>query len=304
MTNGRMRTVDAASGYHVETVKLESIPTQRSAALESTKSLKWNKPLKLVCQWCNARFTNHKFRLFCGDECRMAAYNAERRYPWNQKELDYLASQIGTYPITGIIHKFRQRFDVTESMLSQDQIYRKIVKIAQSEGLRIRNRDDNLCMSEWARVLNMPKSTFRNLVMEKGIKHESSGTLLKTLKRTDIKKYILSNPLPFDEIPIDVLTWLFDGNLKPLIASATAMIEKSAFVQGARRKVVCVETGQIFQSIQSAAKHCNISISQMLKRLASRQAVWLPVSVRTNEKAPFHFAYYFNLVHGWGKKYG
>lgn len=297
------RTVDAATGYQVGTVHLESFQKGKSAATKPRKRFKWGKPLKMICQWCDKQFTGTRFRLFCDDTCKKAACNSRGLHPWKQEELDFITDMIGTYAYGQMLERFRAKFGYTQKELSDESLRNKIKTIASSEMLVTKDRDDNLSATEWGKLLGVSRNVINSWVEKGYVKRHDITPRIQVIKRYSIKTFALQDPLWFDDISKEYLIWLFDGKIEPLIQSANLAVAESRIPAHKPTKVICLETQQIFKSIDAARKHFGLYKRAIKNCLETQQPVLVSVGKHSPEKKTVHLQYYFNLVHGWGKKY-
>ena len=212
-------------------------------------SKKHSRPLNLLCQQCDERFTNDRFRLFCSHECKVEYYAELDRHLWSKKEEDYIIGLIGLYPTREIVRRTKNWLTVK---VPDSHIKQKVEELARQEGLKIGDRTDNHSIGAWARLLGINQLRIHRWIA-KGLKSRRSGKE-HMISHKSMVAFAKSNPSCFQSIERQYLEWLFEDEL-----AWVDIILGSKPIKAPVRSVLCVTSGKTYASLTKAEEAEKVS---------------------------------------------
>ena len=223
-------------------------------------SKRHDRPLNLLCQQCDERFTNDRFRLFCSHECKVEYYAELDKHLWSKEEEDYIIGLIGLYPTREIVRRSKNWLTVT---VPESHIKQKVEELARNEGLKIGDRTDNHSIGAWARLLGNINELRIHRWIAKGLKSRRSGKE-HMISHKSMVAFAKANPSCFHSIEQQYLEWLFADELGwvDIILSAKP-------VKAPTRPVFCITSGKTYDSLTKAERSEMISRDRIKRSIVS-----------------------------------
>lgn len=213
-------------------------------------SKRHNRPLNLLCQQCDERFTNDRFRLFCSHECKVEYYAELDRHLWTKEEEDHIITLIGLYPMREIVRRMKMWLKVK---VPESHIKQKVEVLARQEGLKLGDRADNHSIGAWARLLGDINQLRIHRWIKRGLKAKRSGKEYMISHRSMVA-FAKDNPSYLQSIERQYLEWLLEDELEwvDIILSAKP-------VKAPTRPVLCITTGNTYASLTKAEADVSVS---------------------------------------------
>ena len=220
--------------------------------------------LNLLCQQCDKRFTNDRFKLFCSHECKVEYYRFIGRHLWTKEEEDLISDLIGQYPTAVIVRKVKRQI----KDVSANRIRMKVEELAREQNVYIGDRVENCSVAEWARILGIGELRIHRW-LKKGLKSSRSGKE-HMITYNSMRKYGSEHPSDFHSISRDNLKRLFhEPSHNKYVNTILAAKPSKAPV----RRVQCLTTGKVYSSLTSAEKELAISRNTIKRGIVSDLAV-------------------------------
>lgn len=220
-------------------------------------SKRHNRPLNLLCQQCDERFTNDRFRLFCSHECKVEYYAELDRHLWTKEEEDYIIGLIGLYPTREIVRRTKNWLTVK---VPESHIKQKVEELARQEGLKIGDRTDNHSIGAWAKLLGINQLRIHRWIA-KGLKSRRSGKE-HMISHKSMVAFAKSNPSCFQSIERQYLEWLFEDEL-----AWVDIILGSKPIKAPVRSVLCVTSGKTYASLTKAEEAEKVSRNRIKRSI-------------------------------------
>jgi len=159
--------------------------------------------LNLLCQHCDSRFTNDRFRLFCTHQCKVDYYKNLGKHLWGEDEEALISSYIGLYPTAVIVRKVKPKL----KDVSTNRIKIKVEELARKQDKYIGDRVENLNIAGWSKMLGVCSLRVHRWV-KKGLLSRRSGKE-HMITYGSMRKYAVANPSDFHGVTREVLEKLF-----------------------------------------------------------------------------------------------
>lgn len=223
-------------------------------------SKRHDRPLNLLCQQCDERFTNDRFRLFCSHECKVEYYASLDRHLWTDEEEQYIIDLIGLYPTREIVRRVKSWLTVK---VPDSHIKQKVEVLAQREEMKLSDRVDNHSVGAWARLLGNINELRIHRWVAKGLKSRRSGKE-HMISHKSMVAFAKANPSCFHSIEQQYLEWLFADELGwvDIILSAKP-------VKAPTRPVFCITSGKTYDSLTKAERSEMISRDRIKRSIIS-----------------------------------
>ena len=227
-------------------------------------SKRHNRLLNLLCQQCDKRFTNDRFKLFCSHECKVEYYRSIGRHLWTKEEEDLISDLIGQYPTAAIVRRVKRQI----KDVSANRIKMKVEELAREQNVYISDRVENCSIAEWARILSVGELRIHRW-LKKGLKSRRSGKE-HMITYSSMRRYASEHPSDFHSIPRDNLKRLFSEPSHDKYVNAILAAKPS---KAPVRPVQCLNTGKVYPSLTSAEKELAVSRDTIKRAIASGLAV-------------------------------
>ena len=216
--------------------------------------------LNLLCQWCDTRFVNDRFRLFCTHECKCAYYRSLDRHLWTKEEEGIISELIGQYPLAVIVRMTKRQLKDIPS----NRIKIKAQELAKEQDRYISSRVDNCTIAEWSRILGVGELRIHRW-LKKGLRTRRSGKE-HMITYGSMRKYAATYPSDFHGVSEERLKKLFpkdshDKYVDMILAAKPC----KAFV----RPVHCITTNNTYGSLTAAQNDVGISRDKIKRAIVS-----------------------------------
>jgi hypothetical protein len=220
---------------------------------------KYKNELKLLCQWCETRFTSDNFRLFCEPKCKSEYYVTIKRHLWTEEEEAYILKLIGHYPLARIVDRVSRKFKLPVTCVKS-----KVESYAQAARLQISERTDNFSVAEWAKRLGKIGELRIHRWLKKGLKSRRYGKD-HLISIADMRRFARDYPSDLHSISEEKLKELFP---KATWAKYVEAILTAKPLKAPIRPVMCVETGVEYKSLTLAETGTGFSRAKIKNSIA------------------------------------
>jgi hypothetical protein len=225
-----------------------------------TSKRHYKNDLKLLCQWCDERFTTTAFRLFCTHECKVAYYASLDIHLWTNEEEQYIIDLIGLYPMREIVRKFKRWSTIK---IPDSHIKQKVESVAKREEMKLGDRVDNHSVGAWARLLGNINEVRIHRWIAKGLASRRSGKE-HMISHKNMVAFAKGHLSYFQSIERQFLEWLFADELQWVDLTLKAKPAKAPV-----RSVLCVTTNTTYLSLTKTETDTGISRNRISTAIKS-----------------------------------
>lgn len=218
--------------------------------------------MKLICQYCDKEFETPRRRKTCSPPCakKLGHYSRGESGAWHEDDKAFLERKAGEMLLPDLVkalNLYRRRHGRSPKST------RTVQRMVYRQGLEIRCTLDNLSMSELALQLGVSRNRVRTW-RKQGLKARQISSRLTAIKCKDLAKFMREHPAIAVTINPEQLGLLIGTALAKRLYRTSPPADLKRI-----RPVVCVETGDRYPSVSSAASANFIhrtSITQAIQR--------------------------------------